>query len=549
MKRPGNPLSRLPSLRSLLGTTLALAALLASAPSTAAAPAAAAPGGPPRPTVAVAQGALRGQARDGAEEFLGVPYAAPPVGTGRLRAPRPPARWHGVREAIRPAPACLQFSPFGLADPQAVSEDCLYLDVYRPRTARPGARLPVILWMHGGAYSQGTGTQFGGRTMAELTGSVVVSINYRLGQLGYLALPELSRENGLRSGSFGLMDQVEALRWTRENIAAFGGDPGSVTVSGQSAGSGSVCALLAAPSAAGLFHRAVLQSGPCTLLGTPDLAAAEAHARSFAAKAGCSVPAEAAVCLRGASGAALIEAARTLPTPGPASGDGLLPAAPARAIGSGAWNKVPVLIGSTRSEARFFVALTQPRLTAEEYAAQVLAGYGTAGPEVLARYPVAEHGSPYLALSALMTDSTFACHTAWTAQLFASQVPTFVYEFDDPRSPTLAGARVPGLDESNAHSAELAYLHDFTMGERPLTPVQVSLGNRMKRYWGAFARFGAPVVPGQAVWPPTGTGTGTGTDTGTGTVLTLHPSATRTTTSFGADHQCAFWRTQPPRPL
>ncbi|MFD8579928.1 carboxylesterase/lipase family protein [Streptomyces virginiae] len=543
MKRPGNPLSRLPSLRSLLGTTLALAALLASAPSIAAAPAAAAPGGPPRPTVAVAQGALRGQARDGAEEFLGVPYAAPPVGTGRLRAPRPPARWHGVREAIRPAPACLQFSPFGLADPQAVSEDCLYLDVYRPRTARPGARLPVILWMHGGAYSQGTGTQFGGRTMAELTGSVVVSINYRLGQLGYLTLPELSRENGLRSGSFGLMDQVEALRWTRENIAAFGGDPGSVTVSGQSAGSGSVCALLAAPSAAGLFHRAVLQSGPCTLLGTPDLAAAEAHARSFAAKAGCSVPAEAAVCLRGASGVALIEAARTLPTPGPASGDGLLPAAPARAIGSGAWNKVPVLIGSTRSEARFFVALTQPRLTAEEYAAQVLAGYGAAGPEVLARYPVAEHGSPYLALSALMTDSTFACHTAWTAQLFASQVPTFVYEFDDPRSPTLAGARVPGLDESNAHSAELAYLHDFTMGERPLTPVQVALGNRMKRYWGAFARFGAPVVPGQAVWPPTGTGTSSGT------VLTLHPSATRTTTSFGADHQCAFWRTQPPRPL
>ncbi|KOU15282.1 hypothetical protein ADK49_21515 [Streptomyces sp. WM6349] len=536
-------MSRLPSLRSLLGTTLALAALLASAPSIAAAPAAAAPGGPPRPTVAVAQGALRGQARDGAEEFLGVPYAAPPVGTGRLRAPRPPARWHGVREAIRPAPACLQFSPFGLADPQAVSEDCLYLDVYRPRTARPGARLPVILWMHGGAYSQGTGTQFGGRTMAELTGSVVVSINYRLGQLGYLALPELSRENGLRSGSFGLMDQVEALRWTRENIAAFGGDPGSVTVSGQSAGSGSVCALLAAPSAAGLFHRAVLQSGPCTLLGTPDLAAAEAHARSFAAKAGCSVPAEAAVCLRGASGAALIEAARTLPTQGPASGDGLLPAAPARAIGSGAWNKVPVLIGSTRSEARFFVALTQPRLTAEEYAAQVLAGYGAAGPEVLARYPVAEHGSPYLALSALMTDSTFACHTAWTAQLFASQVPTFVYEFDDPRSPTLAGARVPGLDESNAHSAELAYLHDFTMGERPLAPVQVALGNRMKRYWGAFARFGAPVVPGQAVWPPTGTGTSSGT------VLTLHPSATRTTTSFGADHQCAFWRTQPPRPL
>ncbi|MER6449025.1 carboxylesterase/lipase family protein [Streptomyces venezuelae] len=538
MKRPGK---RLPSARSLLTAALALAALLAGAPPTSASPPSSSYGGPPHPVVTVAQGTLRGQSRDGAQEFLGVPYAAPPVGDARLRAPAPAPRWHGVREAVRQAPACLQFSPFGLSDPAAVGEDCLYLDVYRPRTARPGARLPVVFWMHGGAYIQGTGTQFGGRTMADLTGSVVVGINYRLGQLGYLQLPELGRENALRSGSFGLMDQLTALRWTRENIGAFGGDPGNVTISGQSAGSGSVCALLAAPAAAGLFHRAVLQSGPCTLLGTPDRAEAEEQARSFAARAGCTASAEVAACLRALSGAALVDAARTLPTRGPASGDGLLPVAPARAIGSGAWNKVPVLIGSTRSEARFFVALTQPYLTAEQYTAQVMADHGAAGPEVLARYPVARYGSPYLALSAVLTDSTFACHTAWTAELFAAQVPTYVYEFDDPRSPTLAGAQVPGLDESNAHSAELAYLYDFTMGERPLTPVQVALGNRMKRYWGAFARFGAPVVAGQTPWPRAGSGAAT--------VLVLDPVATRTTTSFGAEHNCAFWRTRPPRPL
>ncbi|MFF5777622.1 carboxylesterase/lipase family protein [Streptomyces virginiae] len=540
---------RLPSARSLLGSALALVALLASVPPATASPSPSTSpsgGSSSHPVVTVAQGALRGRSRDGAQEFLGVPYAAPPVGDARLRAPAPPPRWTGVREATRQSPACLQFSPFGLSDPAAADEDCLYLDVYRPRTARPGARLPVIVWMHGGAYSQGTGTQFGGRTMADLTGSVVVSINYRLGQLGYLQLPELGRENALRSGSFGLMDQLAALRWTRANIDAFGGNPGSVTISGQSAGSGSVCALLAAPSAAGLFHRAVLQSGPCTLLGTPDRAEAEAQARSFAAAAGCVASAEMAACLRAASGPALVEAARALPTRGPAAGDGLLPVAPAQAIGSGAWNKVPVLIGSTRSEARFFVALTQPYLTAEQYTAQILSAHGAAGPEVLARYPVATYGSPYLALSAVMTDSTFACHTAWTAQLFAAQVPTYVYEFDDPRSPTLAGAQVPGLDESNAHSAELAYLHDFTMGERPLTPVQVALGNRMKRYWAAFARFGAPVVAGQAPWPPTGVGSGAGA---AGVVLTLDPAETRTTTSFGAEHQCAFWRTQPPRPL
>ncbi|MBT2480626.1 carboxylesterase/lipase family protein [Streptomyces sp. ISL-94] len=526
MKWPGK---RLASARPLIGTALALAALL-----TVSAPPAAAGDAPPRPVAALAQGAVRGQAHDGAQEFLGVPYAAPPVGAARLRAPEPPPRWTGVRDAVRQAPACLQFMPFGLRDPQAVSEDCLYLDVYRPRTARPGSRLPVIVWMHGGAYTMGTGTQFGGRTMADLTQTVVVSINYRLGQLGYLGLPELAAENDRHSGSFGLMDQVAALRWTRENIGAFGGDPGSVTISGQSAGSGSVCALLAAPSAAGLFHRAVLQSGPCTLIRTPDSARAETEARAFAAQAGCAGPAGIAACLRGAPGPALVEAARTLPTSGPASGDGLLPVDPARAIGSGAWNKVPVLVGSTRSESRFFVALSQPHLTAEQYAAQVLAQYGAAGSEVLARYPVAAHGSAYLALSALMTDSSFACHTAWTAQLFAPQVPTYAYEFDDPDSPTLAGAQVPGLDESNAHSAELAYLHDFTMGERPLTPVQVALATRMKRYWGAFARFGAPAVPDQPGWPRTGTGTGT--------VLTLNPWATRPSTSFGEDHQCAFWR-------
>ncbi|MGW6568881.1 carboxylesterase/lipase family protein [Streptomyces sp. NPDC054975] len=557
MKRFGR---RPTSARPLLGTALTLTALLlASAiPATAATSGAAPPpvpaqasasastsatasaGALPRPVVTVAQGRLRGQNRDGAEEFLGVPYAAPPVGQARLRAPREPRRWNGLREADRQAPACVQFSPFGIADPSAVSEDCLYLDVYRPEGARAGDRLPVILWIHGGAYSQGTGTQFGGRTMADLTNSVVVSINYRLGQLGYLALPELARENARLSGSFGLLDQVEALRWTRESIAAFGGNPGNVTVSGQSAGSGSVCALLAAPSAAGLFHRAVLQSGPCTLLRTPDIARAASQARAFAEAAGCGDPASVATCLRATPAAALVEAARTLPTSGPASGDGLLPVDPAAAIGSGAWNKVPVLIGSTRSEARLFVALSQPRLTEEAYTAQVLAGYGTAGPEVLARYPVAAYGSPYLALSAVMTDSSFACHTAWTSQLFASQVPTYVYEFDDPDSPTLAGAQVPGLDMSNAHSAELAYLHDFTAGDRPLTEVQVALATQMKRYWGAFARFGAPVSSGRPLWPATGTGTGT--------VLTLNPVTTQAGSSFGSDHQCDFWRTQPTRP-
>ncbi|MEV8531426.1 carboxylesterase family protein [Streptomyces sp. NPDC051211] len=521
--RPRVGVARLLALTALLATTL-----LGTAP------AAGAHGSEPRPAVRTTQGTLIGRTHDRAQEFLGVPYAAPPVGALRFRPPQKPAAWSGPRDASVAAPACLQFSPYGLRDPEAVSEDCLYLDVYRPRTAHPGARLPVILWIHGGAYSQGTGTQFGGRTMAGLTGSVVVGINYRLGQLGYLALPEVTGAQAPRSGSFGLMDQIAALKWTRENIAGFGGDPGNITLAGQSAGSGSVCAMLASPQAGGMFTRAVLQSGPCTLLRAPDRARAEEQARAYAAQLGCTDPLRAADCLRGARGADLVNAARTLPVQGPAYGDGLLPLEPVAAIASGAWNKVPVLIGSTRSEARFFVALTQPRLTAQEYTEQIRASYGPAAEEVLARYPVDGFPSPYLALSAVLTDSTFACHTYWTARLFAPHAPTYAYEFDDPNSPTLYGAQVPGLDQSNGHSAELAYLYEFTMGDRPLTAPQLALGNRMKRYWGAFARAGNPGVPGQTPWPATGAPY---------TSLTLGPEALTPSTGFAADHQCGFWET------
>ncbi|MGP3983582.1 carboxylesterase/lipase family protein [Streptomyces sp. KR80] len=508
---------------------LCLAALFAQILPATAAPAASSS---PRPIVAIDDGRLAGRIHDGAERFLGIPYAAPPVGNLRFRPPQRPQRWSGVRDATEQAPACLQFSPHGLRDPEAVSEDCLYLDVYRPRKARPGDRLPVLFWMHGGAYSQGTGTQFGGRTMADLTHTVVVSINYRLGQFGYLALPELTRENALGSGSYGLMDQIAALKWTRENIAAFGGNPGNITISGQSAGAGSVCAMLASPQAAGLFTRAILQSGPCTLIEAPGPDRAADQSRAYATAAGCPGPATSAACLRAASAADLIAAARAHPTSGPAFGDRLVPEQPSEAIAAGTWNKVPVLIGSTRAESRFFVALTQPYLTAQEYTDQISVTYGPAAPQVLARYRLSDYASPYLAMSAVLTDSTFACHTYESAQSFAAQVPTYVYEFDDPNSPTLYGAQVPGLDMANGHSAELAYLHDFTMGDRPLTSVQVALADSMKRHWAAFARAGDPNVSDQAHWPPAGP---------RHTVLTLNPQESHASTRFAADHQCTFW--------
>lgn len=516
--------------RSIVASLVLTVAL--AAPALPAQPAAAAGTRSAPPAVTIGQGRLVGQLHDGAEEFLGVPYAAPPVADRRFRPPQAAPRWSGTRDATRQAPACPQFSPFGLRDPENVSEDCLYLDVYRPRHTRAGDRLPVLLWVHGGGYSQGTGTQFGGRTMADLTGSIVVSINYRLGQLGYLAAPELTRDNAFNSGSYGLMDQLAALAWTRDNIAAFGGDPVGITLWGQSAGSGSICAMLASPRAAGLFARAVLQSGPCTLLSTPGSRQAADEARAFSAAAGCPEPDTRAACLRKAPTADLIAAARTRPTSGPAFGDRLLPAQPSQAIAAGRWNKVPVLIGSTRAEGRFFVALSQPHLTGQEYIDQINARYGHAASQVLARYPLSGYSSPYDAMSAVLTDSTFACHTLDTARMLSTQVRTYVYEFDDPDSPTLHGAQVPGVDMADGHSAELAYLHDFTMAGRPLTARQITLADDMKRRWGAFARTGDPNLPGEPRWPVAGA---------RHTALTLSPESTRTSTSFAADHQCDFW--------
>lgn len=251
--------------------------------------------------------------------------------------------------------------------------------------------------------------------------------------------------------------------------------------------------MLAVPSAKGLFHKVIMQSSPCSQPRN-TLAAGEEAGVKFATAVGCTDPATVVACLRKAWPGTLIANQKNY-LGSPKVGGALVPVAPAEAVASGMWNEVPVMTGTTRSEDR----LTSQALfgiTAQGYVDRVNALYGAKAAKVLALYPLTPFKSPYDAITQVTTDAGRACQTEVTAKLFDSQVPTYRYEFDDPTSPTLYGFTLPGEDMSNAHSAELAYLFDFTLGEKPLTPRQEKLSDQMMRYWGSFARTGNPSFRG-----------------------------------------------------
>lgn len=492
-----------------------------------------------QPTVRVAQGTLRGRLADGVQEFLDIPYAAAPVGRRRFAPPAPPVRWRGVRAATHHGPACIQweFDPPSVPRGTPTSEDCLHLDVYAPRNARPGLRLPVLFFIHGGGDMQGSGILFGGQRFARLTHSLMVSINYRLGADGWLALPQLRGRDGV--GNDGLLDQLRALRWVRRNITAFGGDPNRITIDGESAGSESVCDLLSTPLAKGMFQRAILESGPCTYRTPNPPATAEVLSRELAGEVGCTRSTRVAQCIRSVPTSRLVAASQLYPVGNEVTGTRALPVPPERAIRTGRWNKVPLIIGSTRDEAKLF-EIDTPDLTSGQYVATVRAEWGPHASAVLARYPVNRYSKPFYALAAVDTDSETACYSYWMARETASQAPTYEEEFDDPTSPTLLGFHPRGIDMADAHAAELAYLFSYGLAERSLTPDELALGDRMDRYWGRFAATGNPTLAGQLPWPRLTPG-----DPRVIELRTAHTVAS--STQFAAEHQCAFWATLEPR--
>jgi para-nitrobenzyl esterase len=520
--------TRLTAVAAALG--IALGAVLAFAPG-----AQAAGGGGPE--VHTAGGTVRGLTVGPVDEFLGIPYAAPPVGALRWQPPRRPASWPGVRDATRFAPDCAQpAGPFGRP---STSEDCLYLNVYTPSRGRTGPGSPVMVWIPGGGFHSGAGS-FYDPTALVRDGVTVVTVNYRVGALGFLAHPALADAHG-QSGDYGLMDQQAALRWVRRNIAGFGGDPRNVTLFGESSGGASVLDQVASPRAGGLFQRAIAESGSYDTTQA-TLAAAEASGRDFAAKAGCAE--QTAACLRRLPVATILADEATEYRPN--IDTEVLPRSVGDAFRSGRFQHVPIVNGTNRDEWRLMVAagtLAGRPVTAANYPAMISSALGVSPAQaavIAAEYPSTAYPSPALALGAVGTDAVFACPALSIDRSASRYVPTFAYEFDDENAPQdfLPSA---GFPYGAAHATELQYLFGLPEAAYPhsLSAPQQRLAAVMRGYWTDFARRGAPAASGAPAWRPF--------TSGAQRVQSFVPPTAHTETDVATTHDCAFWASQQAR--
>ena len=380
-------------------------------------------------------GSVRGMVAADHRLFTGIPYAAPPVGALRFQPPVPAPGWAGFRDATRPGPRCIQDVDNDV-DKRETSEDCLTLNVWTPPPS--GEPRPVLVWIHGGGFVNGSGDIYNARRLAGRGDIVVVTINYRLGALGFLAHPALGQEGDV--GNYGLADQQAALRWVQDNIAGFGGDPDKVTIAGESAGAMSVCDHLVAPDSDGLFSAAIIQSGPCA--AQYDLPAAERTSEQYAAEAGCGDPATAAVCLRALppeklQRPVLYDRIGTEQLSGPVTGTKSLPVDPITGAAQGRAAKVPVLIGTTADEFNLFTALQFVRgrpIDAAHYPELLDQAFGPDAAAVAQQYPPDRFGgSVPLAYSAATTDGLFACVADRIADSLSSAEPVYSYVFADSR--------------------------------------------------------------------------------------------------------------------
>ncbi|HEX4593963.1 MAG TPA: carboxylesterase family protein [Bryobacteraceae bacterium] len=426
--------------------------------------------------------------------FKGIPFAAPPVGDLRWRAPKAPGHWEGVRAADKFSATCMQRRPNNAAE-RAMSEDCLYLNVYTAAKSAKDHR-PVMVWIHGGALTSGAGSLYDGEALAK-KGVVVVTVNYRLGVFGFFADPELTKESDRNSsGNYGLLDQIAALEWVQKNIAAFGGDPKRVTIFGESAGSWSVNYLVATPLAHGLFQRAIGESGA-------EFAPAHklADMEQAGVKFGHSMGADSLAGLRAKLADDLVKATGFATA---ANVDGwLLPQDVYAIFAQSKQNDVPVLIGSNADEGTMF---TPPTVKAASFRETAAKRFGPDADAFLKLYPFNTDEEAWAAQAASMRDQVFGWEMRTWARMQTKTGKSKVYMYFFSRVP-------PGENPAKGayHGSEIPYVFGnlqvapFAVrgasGPRPWEDVDHKLADTMSLYWVNFATTGDPNGKGLAKWP------------------------------------------------
>ncbi|MGH9740072.1 MAG: carboxylesterase/lipase family protein [Candidatus Acidiferrales bacterium] len=454
--------------------------------------------------VHVTGGTIAGTAVNGVSEFKGIPFAAPPVGALRWKAPQPVRPWHGVRQTTAFGPACMQSAFGGGGGPVgpgiSVNEDCLYLNVWTPAKT-PSEKLPVIAWIYGGGFTGGmTSSPLYDGTHFAQKGVVFVSISYRVGSFGFLATPQLSRESGHGSGNYGLLDQIAGLKWIHRNVAKFGGDPSKVTLLGHSAGGFSVSMLAASPLAKGLFRAVISESGsnftppedsPWAGTTIETLRMSEAAGEKWLQSLGASTLKEA----RALPAAKLLAAQRTRGGPRfwPPVDGYVITGDQYELWSDGHFNDTPILVGDVSDEAAGFgVRKTDPAA----FEAMVRRGYGKEADAILAAYPHATDAEATRSSTQLSSDTIFDWNQYTWARLESSygKHKAYMYYFNLPT------ARDPN---GSTHGQEVGYVFGNLGGAGRPAPTEAdrTISQEMQGYWVNFATKGDPNGPGLPAWP------------------------------------------------
>jgi para-nitrobenzyl esterase len=506
---------------------------------------------PGDPVIVTESGRLQGTVGTQMITYVGIPYASAPVGLLRWTPPQSFGKWTGIFQATTPGSECPQINPNTNAF--VGNENCLFMNIYTPtgaKTVKPHGRA-VIVWVHGGGLTKGAGIDYDPTPLVEKGGVIVVTFNYRLGVLGFLAVPSLDAEGHL-AGNYGLMDQQFALQWVQKNIAAFGGDPTRVTIAGESAGGLSVYSQLASPLASGLFQRAISQSGafagfsPNYRAQIVPIATAEAtgyppsvlSGNAVASAVGCSSGTTA--CLRGVAASALITAQRNIV---PVIDGTLLTQTPGDAFNSGDFNRVPVITGNNHDEYRYFVAtdFTLP-IDNSQYGTVFTNVFQSFASSVEAEYPPSTTVPPpvndtELKLASAGTDGLFVCPARRATQGLAQFVKVYAYEFNDENAPGLVIKNL-NFPLGAYHSGDVQYLFQRASPPVPFTADQQTLSDTMISYWARFAKKGNPNSKTTPHWAPYVTAIDDRQS------LIPPTPVVETSATFDSSHNCsAYWDT------